>query len=513
MQKKEILVKNLTEKVKGQANIMSPRALYELHKTDKLFYDRQRLQRLLVEWHDSKVNSYLFTMMIGASVKDCFQLASIPKIVAFLKKELVPTCENYEFVEENYEYFSDLMNKGYEYLVLDGQHRIDTLVRYFDNQVNFKPLEPIRYQIIGEKGQHSVAGKFEKLADEIQNYILDDINLIVIVYETGDLRELARIFITSNSMTAMTKHEKRILNYNSINRWLNNLCLNDENIEKMFKRIKSGMAGEYSLDHKGDTLFVAEMLMYINDNYYDGYDTDVLDDVLGAYPSGKVRITESDKEMTNKILKTMADGCLKYDASLIKKFTKSSYYNLFYTISYLLQRGNVWGKEKEIDGSYKIVKSDAFVKWFFDMEYDRIHAQNSIRTIPVPGSKKPMKEKHPMSFLVHNEDQKHARKQSVKDEGGSKYTFSNWARVRYLLEDTVASLKELEKLGIISKVGSRTTMSRDEALVALGVPLSQSKELHIDEIVPVSKGGVREVGNIRAIPKKQNLVRSDRDIA
>ena len=70
-------VKNLTQKITGAARIMAPSALYQLHVNNKLFYDRERLQRLLQAWHDAKVNSYLFTAFNGASVKDCFQLAEI----------------------------------------------------------------------------------------------------------------------------------------------------------------------------------------------------------------------------------------------------------------------------------------------------------------------------------------------------------------------------------------------------------------------------------------------------
>jgi hypothetical protein len=53
-------------------------------------------------------------------------------------------------------------------------------------------------------------------------------------------------------------------------------------------------------------------------------------------------------------------------------------------------------------------------------------------------------------------------------------------------------------------------MTRDEALVALDVPLSLSDEFEINEIVPVSKGGKRVIGNIEALPKDKNRTQSDR---
>ena len=336
-----------------------------------------------------------------------------------------------------------------------------------------------------------------------------DIPLIVVVYQTGDLRELARIFITANSMMPMTKHEKRILNYNVLNRWLNNICLHDTNIQDMFETIYKGMTGEYALDHKGDTLFVAEMLMYINNNKYEGYDTDVLDDVFGPYPKGKVIISDADCDMTKKIMRIMADGCASYDKKKLKKFTKSSLYNLFYTISFFLQKGNIWGKKFDIDGRYKVNDEKLFVRWFLDQEFIRINAPGTHISFKTPLGKT-KKQVHEWSFAKHNAQQNHSSKESVKGEGGSKYTFSEWARVQYLLQDLKNALTNLEKSNIITKVGSRTTMSRDEALVALNVPLSMSDNIHIDEIVPISKGGNRVLGNIQALDARTNSADSNR---
>ena len=250
--------------------------------------------------------------------------------------------------------------------------------------------------------------------------------------------------------------------------------------------------------------------MYINNNKYDGYDHSVLDDVLGPYPKGVVKISKSEQEMTKKIMKIMADGCANYDQKKLKKFSKSSLYNLFYTISFILQKGNIWGKKHEIDGAYSITNKAEFVKWFFDEEHKRIFnpACKMSFTNPITGKKN--SQMHDWSYAKHNADQKHGRKQSVKGEGGSKYTFADWARVQYLLEDLNSNLNTLEKRGIITKLGDRNTLSRDEALVVLGVPFSMSSNIEIDENTPFAKGGKREEGNIVALTKDQNRTKSKR---
>ena len=503
-------VMNLTQKVFGDVEVISPFVMYSLFKQGKIFTDSINLQRILMQWSESKTNSYLFTMINGASLKDTFQLAEVDPILEELKSQLKPNAENYSFIEENIKYFSEIKEGGYLFILLDGQHRLDTIVRYFDGLVNFKPTEPIALRIEGEQGTVYVKGKFDKLPEAVQDHIMNNIKLLTVRYKSGDLRELVRIFITANSMKAMTKHEKRILNYNETNRWLNETCVSDVNMKRMFKNVQR-MENEYSLDAKGDTLFVAEMLLYMNNNYYtaktiNSYDTDVLDDVLGPYPSGNIVISSSEKELTKRIFKIMSDGCSLYDLTKLRKFTKSTLYNLFYTLSFIYQKGNVWGKKKNIDGKYKVNDKVAFVKWFLDKEFERINAPGTKIVLGV--GQKP--QTHNFSFKKHNEDQKHERKSCTKGEGGSKYTFTNWARVQYLLEDLNADLRKLEKIDAISKVGSRDTMSRDEALVALNVPLSESDNIEINEKKPVSKGGYRVLGNIEALTKKENRVLSNR---
>jgi hypothetical protein len=516
-----IVVTNLTKKVEGAPVLWTPSTLYSFHSTGKFYYDRHRLQRLLVEWSSDKKNSYLYTLINGASVKDCFQFAEIKPIVEFLKKELKSNSNDVDldFIQENIDYFQLLIDNGFEYLVLDGKHRIDTIVSYFDDKHSFKPKDRIVFRKEGEQGTLSVSGKFSKMDEDLRHHIEHDIPLIVVIYKKGDLRELAHIFITSNSMMPMTDHEKRILNYNPLNRWLTTFLHDDVIVADMFGVRKNGVrkptfkgmsSGDYSLNHKGDTLIVAEMLMYINNNKYEGYEHSVLDDVLGPYPKGIVKISKSEMEMTKKIMKIMAGGCAAYDRKKLKKFSKSTLYNLFYTISFILQKGNVWGKKHDIDGAYSIANKVEFVKWFFDEEHKRIFNPSCKMSFINPITGKKNSQMHDWSYAKHNADQKHSRKESVKGEGGSKYTFADWARVQYLLEDLNSNLNLLEKRSIITKLGDRNTLSRDESLVALNVPLSMSTNIEIDENLPVAKGGKREIGNIVALPKEQNRTKGKR---
>ena len=506
-------IENITKKVDSIVEIKTTGWLYQQYKAKKLFFDRERLQRLLVKWEPEKSNSYKTTLFNGANYKDSIQLAEIVTIVSDLKNQISEEKDSFEkdFLQENLDYFQDLQNKGYVYLVLDGQHRIEDIKDYFDNLLTFNPTLPIELKIKDESGFVSVKGKYRELPEEVQKYLFESIGMIVVIYKTGDLSELARIFITSNSMKSMTHHEKRILNYNPFCRWLNKLCLKNTNIKHMFKNIGSGMKGDYDLQKKGDTLFSAEMLCWINDNYYE-LNEDRLDQVLDTYKSvkdvkeklKKTFISKKDQATTLRIMRVMANGCSQMSATKLKKFARSSFYNLFMTLSFFMQDTNVWGKEKKLNGSYKVNNAETLVKWFFDEELNRLYSKGTYIYYDILGKKE--KIAHEYSFYKHNGDSKHKAKKSMKGKGGSKYTFGNYARIRYLLEDLNNSIDELVLLGAISEIGSRKSLhKRDEFLVQKNIKLSESDDLHLDEYLPVSKGGNRTFSNTRFVDKQTNI--------
>jgi len=510
------IIKNTSAKVTSDVDIQSPEWIFSLHIKKKLHYDRERLQRLLNHWPQDKVNSYLTTLFSGCSLKDTIQLAKIDTIVDKLKIDLEMETDSFEkeFLKENLDYFVALQEDKKEYLVLDGQHRIEELVLFFSNETTFNPTSPVVFQKEGESGNIDVKGKYDDLDEDVKDYLYKNTPLIVVTYHTGDLQELANIFITSNSMVAMSSHEKRILQYNQNNRWLNELCNHDTNIRSMFTNIGSGMTGEYDLMKKGDTLFTAEMLLWINDNLYENQ-SEKLDDALSPNRlnkkvTSKLYISDKDRSTTKKIMKLMADGCATYPDNLMKKFSKSSLYNFFYTLAFFMQTNNSWGKSKNIAGSFEISNIQEFTKWFFNKEFARINHKDKYMRFRKPNGKM-AKQMHDYSYAKHNADQKHRSKVCMKGEGGSKYDFSDYGRIRYLLEELSESMPSLVKVGIISTIGSRSgDYSRNELLATHGIDLSKSNGLHLDEIVPVKKGGHRTTENTRFVDAKTNISDSDR---
>ena len=511
-----ISVKILTQSALEKTTEESIKWIYSLHKKNKLAYDRKRIQRLLVSWSKKKSDSYLTTLLNGIPKKDTFLLASVKNIVSAIQSELDKSTKPKlkKYLEFNLKYFTKLENSGKEYLVLDGQHRIQEIVKYIDSETDFSPTEDIKYQVEGESGDVDIMGNFDSMPNIVKDFILNNIKLSFVIYSTGDLQKLVNIFVTANSMKSMSEHEKRILNFNENNEFIVNLISKDKNIYDMFRMIKHGMTAEHHLDAKGDTLFMCEMLLFIHDNYYENQESK-LGDAFGPVninneESYDTFISQTERDTTKDIFRLMSDLCKLYPNLSKKNFSKSSFYNLFYTLSYFMQDTNHWGKEEDIAGKYKIVDKENFSVWFFDKENERLYADGTYTTFEHPVSGKDIKQKDDLSFNKHNADQKHKSKVSIKSKGGSKYDFKDYARLRYLLADLIEDIDMLVKQDILSLVGSRSGLSREEAAVAHNVPLSETDTLHLDEILPVSKGGNRTVDNTQFLDAETNINMSDR---
>jgi len=482
--------------------------LFQKYINKKLFSDNEKVQRLLIDWKGYKINSYLTTLLNGMPKKDSFILADISKIVESIKSDMAKNTDTAldEYFEFNLKYFSDLENEGYEYLIIDGQHRIDTIFKYFDNQIDFKPKTSIEYGIEGESGKVKVAGKFQSLAVPPVMQKLLDTMIRVVIYSTGDLQELVNVFVTSNSQKAMTHHEIRIINFNKNNQFIVRLCKSTTNIMNMFKCMKN-MTSDYSLDCKGDTLFACEMLLWTHTNDYE-HQTDTLDTAFGPVLVDKkdyypLYIQPTTRNLTEKIFRKMGDICKQYPG-LKNKFARASFYNLYMTLAFFMQPTNKFGKEKGIAGNYEVINDKLFAKWFFDEENKRLNAVGHKMTFSKPNGKTG-EQLHPLSFKAHQNDQKHQSKKSVKGDGGSKYTFNDYARIRYLLEDLCQMLDEFQTKKILQKLGSRSGLTRAEAAVAHDIPLSETEGKHLDEILPVSKGGNRTVENTQFVDAGLNM--------
>lgn len=500
------MITNLSKALETELVPMTYGDLVRMDLSGELFCDQRYTQRLLNKWKDSRMTDFLEVAFTGGNLNTSFLVVDVLSVIDYQKDILSRNPKNYKNEEEKLNHFVRIADRGVKYLLIDGQHRVDCIKTFLSDELYFNPMKPIVLRVDDEEGTVRLEGKFSDLSESVQDFVRN-IPVVCVKFNTGSIEAIIRALVATNSGTQMTQHEKRILNYNGNNNFINDLCENDTSISDMIARFKGKK--QYDLVNKGDTYLACEFLLWINDNHCE-FGERKLDEAFGVEPKPEYNTSASQRKLMKDILSVVTQSCAEYANAgySFSPFSIASVHNMFYTTAFLMQENNKFtGASKRLTGTYKIVKPLAYAEWFFDEENRRL---TSVGTdIPTGVFDKKGKVKtavHPYSFKAHNADTQHYKKVSQEGAGGSKYTFDNYARIRYILADLEADLVKLINAGIIQKVGDRSAR-RNEILTQIGSTLSQAKGKHVDEIVPVAKGGVRTKGNVRLLTAKQNLTK------
>ena len=263
--------------------------LRQIIEDPKQFYSPQGLiQRLLQEWAQDRRNEYLYDLFSGASSKDLFILAALEPIIDGLKTKLSETSNKEEIntINENLDYFTGLFDKGVRYLIIDGQHRLHEIKKYFQLKVSrpytaptVSKLSKIQKRLDGIKVANKdgipetfVLNKlsWSEVPKNLQSLLLDEIRIVVTMITSGDIHELKGLFRKSNSGTPLPFFVSLLSDsYGVTWRYITELCnkeLASNNLLELEDKFH-GFAGQYAPTNMGLAYFLSEMLIYIASNY------------------------------------------------------------------------------------------------------------------------------------------------------------------------------------------------------------------------------------------------------
>jgi hypothetical protein len=315
--------------------------LREIIEDPKQFYSPQGLiQRLLQEWAEDRRNEYLYDLFSGASSKDLFILAALEPIIEGLETKLSETSDKGEIntLNENLEYFKGLYKRGVRYLIIDGQHRIHEIKKYFQVKVNrpytaptVSKLSKIQKRLQGIKVANKdgipetfVMNKksWNEVPRNLQILLLDEIKIVVTMITSGDIHELKGLFRKSNSGTPLPFFVALLSDsYGVTWRYMTELCdkkTTSDNILELENKFH-GFAGAYAPSNMGLAYLFSEMLCYIASKY--GQDRtlpleqDMKNTLEVLYDFEFSGLDKKTRELHSKILKIIGNGM----AHLIKK--------------------------------------------------------------------------------------------------------------------------------------------------------------------------------------------------
>jgi len=468
----------------------------------KCFADPYSLQRFLTPWHSDRSNSYLTTLLCGLNYKDSFQLALIEPIVADFKRKIeTGECSANEIKAYQYSVreLEKLLDQGYEYLILDGQHRLKEIYDYlngtnktFQVRYGFSPEGTVKW--VDENGDaqiktYPLGGSFNNLPSVVQANILLNTDVPINFIETGSLKVLSYIFYAINNGLPLTLHENRsVLGNNNYINWLKETILKDGLRYNFWNYVKLSMP----LEQKGDTLFLSHFTPWFLLQQ---------DDPLGVSTNYNFATSESNILfqdnflMKEKYLKDIEKIFKKVQSMVVKfkpkkKIKYTELFDWFYIVFKFTQRG-VGGQ------LYKIDDQDNFYIWMRETQDDRIERDRWVT-----------------DQYGKTVEAKHSFKSKLSRM--SKENFDQ--RITEIDKDISRDISTLITNGTIVAVGDRKSSltiediaKSNEMVTGAGKPISKydlyskrGEDLEINEILPVSKGGKRTLDNVTIETPKDN---------
>tara|TARA_Y100000310_G_scaffold283182_1_gene304979 strand:- start:17307 stop:18872 length:1566 start_codon:yes stop_codon:yes gene_type:complete len=240
-------------------------------KFNKIYVDQLLLQRLLDSWDDNTATNHMVAFFEGHSNIYSIVLIDIYSALEDAKnklKEYIKEDQEYSNIMETTNYLSDIKDKGFEYLNVDGQHRIDCYGRFIKSKFKLNRSVIVEIETADEGVFIPYDLKdvyFKDMPTSVQNFILKEYKLLVTMIQKGTLENLVNVTIYTNLGEPWNRHEMRVILPSSFNMWLHKLEDIDPLLNKVFTLHISDMSGaDYKLSKKGNSLLVSEWVGYIH---------------------------------------------------------------------------------------------------------------------------------------------------------------------------------------------------------------------------------------------------------
>ena len=492
-----------------------------LENKKKMYSDRRLLQRLLRIWPADTRDSYLTDVLSGKSQKDLFILARIAPIVEELQKrideELDP--KKKKAIQGNLEYFQTLLDSDYEWLVIDGQHRLDNLAKFFASDgseyvSNIGGDPKFRFKVKDTKGSYVpfdiTSRSFYDWPEGVKEFVMTRIPFLVSIVTEGDVKELKLLFVGANNADPLNDFEKLVIeSYGETVRYIMDLVDTHDKIgnpmwqlEYPFKFTK--MTNRFSSDKRGDALAYSEELHYILNEYKVVGDKD---EALRKIYADDFLLPKHLQDLHHKSVKIRSLGCKN-----LKKVDGMSRIN---SASALILLFIMWDKNHPArDGldfsTYEVSedKEEEFMDWFFKGELTRLEKDKYL-----------LKNGKPMVDDNGNKLQNPDSYSSFCRYGFEKLS----VRHRELVQDFDKSKDHLVATGVIHQTGkkfSNPVKERSEMAVKQNWKndfgqditfmgdISGPNPLQVGHVKPKSKGGSPDDGR-KLIGRTRNIRESN----
>ena len=187
----------------------------------KIYSDELLLQRLLDIWDDSIATSHMLAFLEGHSNIYSLVLIDIEKVLDDAKgklKNFNKEDAEYSNIKTTIDYLEGILSKGYDFLCIDGQHRINCYKRYLASEFKLTKSFIFDMQISDNEWiPYDIKGKyFKELPEIVQQHILEEYNVLITMVQSGSMEDLVNVTIYTNLGEPWSKHEMRVILPSSI---------------------------------------------------------------------------------------------------------------------------------------------------------------------------------------------------------------------------------------------------------------------------------------------------------
>lgn len=497
------------------AKVLSGGTLNKLREMSPYIYvDKHQLQRLLDKWADETSSKHMKACLIGHSNIYTIVLVSIQGCLDYCESLISQYSESddrYESVKETIDYLQNLTNKGYRYLNIDGQHRVECYTDYLNSKFT---ITESAIDLIESKDGTTIPFEmkgiyFKDMPEPTQKEVLN-LPITIVLVEKATLQDMVDITIYTNIGEPWNDNERRIIIPSQFNRFLHSFMNNNPLLTAMFNNTKN-LSGDYSLIKKGDALIVAEWFAYyynvLEGNIYSwpkGNMLDLMASIEGLPKHSKKRLNDTKSLISKAIELVNSAGEIKVERTLLD--------NLFILLTVLNTPShpmNNKGKEIKIN-SYK-----KFIDWFAKTEA-KLRNEDEFLKDPATGKDYV----HPIT------GKKSTNAESFKRKCGAKKTDDIQIRSTMMMEKFYKSYDKLFADGIISLIDTTNYTKKQKLNAAIENDwidadgneftfeelMGSNSIMEGDHIDARANGNDTVVENLVIRNKKANIRKSDKTI-
>ena len=498
-----------------QAMVLTIGDLVRLKQSQKIAIPKA-YQRRYLAWKLGKFSSFVIGNWRGFSAKDSYIIVDVQ---ACFDNEMLKETPDKEFLNHLQGYLDD----GHTFLVVDGQHRIESNTEYINGKIP-KFSNGVGQIIILDDNKVNLKLDFMSLPRSIKDFYLNQPVQVSMVTK-ATLPNLKKLFVTSNDGNPLKPIEKAMAGNapNAVDSVLDIVEI------EHYRNFLGKMSGIKSVS-KSDCELVAKLLNIEHDREsVNTYVKDFVRNLFHTDVDGYRPTSKSDVNRLKKNFGVLYDSLSPQLKTEKNKFSIGKFINMYMLISLITDTRHHSLMEHYFDNNtrFKIEDAYGFGDWFLKSETlrmdDKFLKDDDGKDLYIT-IEKPIRENGVVTMKT--------TKSSVENIGGyhyatsreSKGTFMTFRQDR-MLKDFSNYVKSAKSVGIVKQYDTTTITKsvREKVLVESNFTSSAGKDLswkegmngnshHVEHTLAIDNGGSSDISNLQIMDAKSNINKSNREI-